>query len=84
MVGDPKQSIYRFRGAEVEVFMETHQAIEESGRVIPLGDNFRSRSEIIEFTNEFFKELMKEDPIGYTPSNPRREHRQTYGASFGH
>jgi len=73
VVGDPKQSIYRFRGAEVEVFMETHQAIEESGRVIPLGDNFRSRSEIIEFTNEFFKELMKEDPIGYTPSNPRRE-----------
>ncbi len=72
VVGDPKQSIYRFRGAEVGVFIETQQAIKGSGRVIPLSDNFRSRSEIIEFTNDFFSELMQGDPIGYTPSNPKR------------
>jgi ATP-dependent helicase/nuclease subunit A len=73
IVGDPKQSIYRFRGAEVEVFTQTKAEISTTGEAITLGDNFRSRPEIIDFTNAFFDRLMVGDSIGYEKSNPKRE-----------
>lgn len=50
VVGDAKQSIYRFRGAEVEVFRLAHQ----NRLVLPLKNNYRSAPEIIAFINEFF------------------------------
>lgn len=59
VVGDPKQSIYRFRGAEVEVFAETAAEIEANGgRVIQLAENYRSRAELIDFQNAFFDRLF--------------------------
>lgn len=74
VVGDPKQSIYRFRGAEVQVFTNTCQEIESrGGEVISLQDNFRSSPGIIRFTNEFFARLMAEDAIEYEPSRDNRE-----------
>jgi ATP-dependent helicase/nuclease subunit A len=53
VVGDPKQSIYNFRGAEVEVF---NQVRRDTGAPIQLDDNFRSVPEIMEFINHFFRE----------------------------
>lgn len=73
IVGDPKQSIYRFRGAEVKVFTEAREAIKASGAHVSLSTNFRSRPEIIRFNNAFFGALMRDDPIGYEPSDPHRE-----------
>ncbi len=74
VVGDPKQSIYRFRGAEVDVFLQAQkEIIAREGRHIALQDNFRSRPGIIRFANQFFQALMENDPIGYEESKPKRE-----------
>ena len=52
VVGDAKQSIYNFRGAEVNVFREIREA---SDVAIPLDDNFRSVPEVMDFVNDFFR-----------------------------
>ena len=59
IVGDPKQSIYGFRGADVRVFEKTKQRITENGgEDISLTENFRSLRDVIGFVNYFFKHLM--------------------------
>ncbi|NLY11634.1 MAG: UvrD-helicase domain-containing protein [Firmicutes bacterium] len=74
IVGDSKQSIYRFRGAEVNVFIEARNQIENNnGKHITLDVNFRSLPGIIDFTNDLFKPLMEGDPIEYEPSTARRD-----------
>ena len=63
MVGDVKQSIYRFRQAKPELFMEKYinYTLEESNnRKIQLYKNFRSRKEVIDGVNYIFKEIMFE------------------------
>ncbi|MBW2086976.1 MAG: UvrD-helicase domain-containing protein, partial [Deltaproteobacteria bacterium] len=54
--GDPKQSIYRFRGAEVDVF----QSMKRSLKRVNLEKNFRSQKRLIEFFNAFFQQVMPE------------------------
>ena len=62
VVGDPKQSIYRFRGADVSVFAKVRREIVQSGgRDIVLSDNFRTVDRILQVCNDVFKELMGED-----------------------
>ncbi|HOQ74015.1 MAG TPA: UvrD-helicase domain-containing protein [Limnochordia bacterium] len=68
VVGDPKQSIYRFRGAEVGVFVQTQREVAETGKGIFLETNFRSRPELIKFCNQFFHRLLAGEPIGFEPS----------------
>ena len=61
IVGDPKQSIYAFRGADVRVFNKTRQKIvENDGLAISLKENFRSLQGPIRFTNYFFDHLMQD------------------------
>ncbi|GIM47511.1 ATP-dependent helicase/nuclease subunit A [Collibacillus ludicampi] len=63
IVGDPKQSIYRFRGADVTIFSEMQKEIEEmDGRIAPLVNNFRSDPRLIEFVNGFFTKILAGDP----------------------
>ncbi|MDQ0217575.1 helicase-exonuclease AddAB subunit AddA [Peribacillus cavernae] len=62
MVGDVKQSIYRFRLAEPNLFLGkytrfTHDG-SEIGLRIDLNQNFRSRKEVLDGTNYLFKQLM--------------------------
>ena len=53
--GDLKQSIYRFRGAEVEVMAELRRALESGGgRVLALDRNYRSQEPLIDFFNTLF------------------------------
>lgn len=62
VVGDPKQSIYRFRGADVSVFAQVRQAIGEQGGVdITLPDNFRTVDSILNACNEVFANLLGTD-----------------------
>ena len=64
MVGDVKQSIYRFRLARPELFMEkyeTYDLQEGSNRRIDLHKNFRSRAQVLESTNEVFDKIMDRD-----------------------
>ena len=70
MVGDVKQSIYRFRLARPELFMEKYQhfSVEESSRQrIDLHRNFRSRREVVDAVNDIFYPLMGQDigNVGY-------------------
>ncbi|MCK4257516.1 MAG: UvrD-helicase domain-containing protein [Halanaerobiales bacterium] len=58
IVGDPKQSIYRFRGADVTVFKGLKKEISKIGKDILLDVNFRSRGKIIDFVNHFFEKIF--------------------------
>lgn len=59
VVGDPKQSIYRFRGADVNVFARVRRDIkEQNGKNIVLDDNFRTVDKILNFCNEVFPDLL--------------------------
>ncbi len=59
IVGDPKQSIYGFRGADVRVFDKAKQKIcDNDGKNIQLKENFRSLRDNVGFVNCFFERLM--------------------------
>ncbi len=68
MVGDVKQSIYRFRQAMPKLFLEKYSNYETvgtasndiNGRKIQLFKNFRSRDNVLDFTNLIFKNIMSE------------------------
>ena len=56
VVGDPKQSIYSFQGADIEVYYAAKEAIEASGGVIcELAKNYRSSASMVRSCNELFK-----------------------------
>ena len=64
MVGDVKQSIYRFRLARPELFMEKYETYTKeasSCQKIELHKNFRSRVETLDFANGIFYQIMKKD-----------------------
>jgi ATP-dependent helicase/nuclease subunit A len=63
VVGDVKQSVYRFRQAEPEIFLGRQLAWQERGesvrgRVLWLGENFRSQPGVLEAVNAIFERLM--------------------------
>ena len=61
MVGDVKQSIYRFRLAEPRMFLDRSRAYESGGadgQLLKLQSNFRSRPEILETVNTVFRDIM--------------------------
>jgi ATP-dependent helicase/nuclease subunit A len=61
LVGDVKQSIYRFRLAEPAIFRDYARAWRgPAGRTIPLTENFRSRESLLDFVNSLFEPLMRE------------------------
>lgn len=61
MVGDVKQSIYRFRLAEPQLFMEKYDSYQAEGphRKIELAQNFRSRASVLASVNDVFFPLMQ-------------------------
>lgn len=63
MVGDVKQSIYKFRLARPEIFMEKYSRYTEEGkeRKISLHRNFRSRREVTESVNHVFSRIMRRE-----------------------
>ncbi|MGI2295665.1 UvrD-helicase domain-containing protein [Paenibacillus sp. GXUN7292] len=54
VVGDPKQSIYRFRRADISIYNEVKARIEECGSILKLTANFRSAQSIGDFINGQF------------------------------
>lgn len=91
MVGDVKQSIYKFRGARPELFLEKYDnyilALDEEKKCkkdtkIQLFQNFRSRKNVLDFTNIIFKNIMskKLGDINYTEEeylNPSSKFEET-------
>lgn len=67
MVGDVKQSIYAFRSADPGIFMEKFDDFKKEDETkvrIDLNKNFRSRNEILDFTNDIFSYIMDKDMGG--------------------
>ncbi len=79
MVGDRKQSIYRFRRADPTVFSTMSNEIPASGR-LPLNVNFRSQPAVLNFVNHLFAPAME----NYEPLVPfqTKQHSPTPGVEF--
>jgi ATP-dependent helicase/nuclease subunit A len=68
LVGDVKQSIYRFRLADPKIFRDYAQGWrDQNGQTIHLAENFRSREGLLNFVNSVFEPLMREEigGVGY-------------------
>ena len=79
-VGDYKQSIYRFRGADPNVFRKLQEGTPQPGR-LPLTENFRSQPAILHFVNALFCEALstgghhgalQDEALKYEPLVPYR------------
>ena len=78
MVGDIKQSIYRFRNANPYIFKNKYDCYSkhDGGEKIDLNKNFRSRNEVINNINLIFNDIMN-DTIG--GANYKQEHQMIFG-----
>lgn len=66
VVGDPKQSIYRFRRADINVFHQMREIIVDSGgEVVTLSSNFRSLPEVMEWVNPCFEDYFAQLDLPY-------------------
>jgi ATP-dependent exoDNAse (exonuclease V) beta subunit len=62
IVGDPKQSIYRFRNADVSSYIQVRELFrQDTGKVVHLVNNFRSRNIVKHYFNSVFEDVMPED-----------------------
>ena len=63
MVGDVKQSIYKFRLARPELFLEKYDTYQETGDLcrIDLAKNFRSRVQVVDAVNGVFSRIMSRE-----------------------
>ncbi len=67
-VGDPKQSIYRFRRADIETYEEAKQVVAQSGELLHISQNFRSSASCVRWVNAVFGELIERPDDGaYQP-----------------
>ena len=78
VVGDPKQSIYRFRRADVEIYEMVKEAIAGAGLILNITQNFRSVPGVIDWVNRAFSGLIKKPDDGrympqYEPVHAMRE-----------
>ncbi len=70
VVGDPKQSIYRFRRADIMTYEKVKTCIEASGgEVVSLTSNFRSNEPIINWINQCFEQVFPAATTKYSPAN---------------
>jgi ATP-dependent exoDNAse (exonuclease V) beta subunit/very-short-patch-repair endonuclease len=81
IVGDPKQSIYRWRGGKAEQFIglsKNHNPFNNPEKVlVHLDKNYRSFSEVIDFNNRFFQQMSTEfENIDYKDLYQNHSHQQ--------
>jgi len=73
VVGDPKQSIFRFRRADIDIYNEVRARLGHSrhGSVLPLTSNFRSAPALCEWANEVFSQQFPPEPTLQSPKFAR-------------
>jgi CRISPR-associated exonuclease Cas4 len=78
LVGDPKQAIYRFRGADLATYLTVRRAIEQQfpGNIIRITSNFRSRGQILDHVNRCFEEKLSAQEAGYVALRGTRNEAQ--------
>ncbi|MCY3887336.1 MAG: UvrD-helicase domain-containing protein [Chloroflexi bacterium] len=90
IVGDLKQSIYRFRRADIDIYAEVEELFQRhpqgaaASRVDTLDVNFRSRPDLVAWHNHVFQALIQPDPdfLRAQPAyQPLRAHRQEAGTA---
>jgi ATP-dependent exoDNAse (exonuclease V) beta subunit len=89
IVGDPKQSIYRWRGGKAEQFIELskdYNPFNNPEKVLEhLDKNYRSYSQIIEFNNEFFQLLSNEfEHLDYKDLYQNHSHQKSNNKTGGY
>ena len=89
IVGDPKQSIYRWRGGKAEQFIElskTHNPFNnKEKKLFHLGKNYRSYSEVIDFNNKLFYFLSSEfTNLDYKDLYENHSHQKENNKSGGY
>lgn len=87
LVGDPKQSIYRFRGADITVWNEVEADLSAQREPLRLSENFRSDPTVVAFVNVAAREAIESTGravaalgaprVGYSELRPRREPQGT-------
>ena len=88
LVGDPKQAIFRFRGADVETYLAAKRvlAARDPAAILEITTNFRSEASILDFVNAHFSAMLDESQgqPGFTPLTPIRVHTDNPSvAAFG-
>jgi CRISPR-associated exonuclease Cas4 len=75
MVGDPKQAIYRFRGADIATYRLARAAIERQfpGNLVRVAANFRSCDDILRHINQCFQTPLQSQESGYVALEPTRK-----------
>ncbi len=76
LVGDPKQSIYRFRRADIQVYEFAKSRMAEHGVVLALTRNFRSVTPIGDFVNRYFQGRV------FRVATPRRRAGTVHANAF--
>jgi ATP-dependent helicase/nuclease subunit A len=78
-VGDPKQSIYRFRRADIGLFLDARDRF--TSAAVRLTTNFRTVPPLVAWVNEVFGDLMAEEVSGQQPRyEPLAAHREAHPA----
>jgi exodeoxyribonuclease-5 len=78
LVGDPKQAIYRFRGADVGAYVQARDAFraQDPGSLLSISTNFRSCASILTFVNERFEAVLSSNgQPGFTALDPFHDDR---------
>ena len=79
IVGDPKQSIYRFRRADVGVFVTmAEKIVDGGGNGVALVENYRSTASLLTFVNTLFSTVMDGAGAHPLPSQTDTRHRLRY------
>ncbi len=81
VVGDPKQSIYRFRRADIVTYNEVKKIIGENGQVVVLTANFRSLEPVIDWVNGTFDQVFPLEADAYSPARSPMDAIRTAGRS---
>jgi ATP-dependent helicase/nuclease subunit A len=69
VVGDPKQSIYRFRRADIVTYNQVREIVERTGgAVVQLSTNFRADGPLVEWVNRFFAGRFPAAPTAESPA----------------
>merc|ERR1712139_161711 len=67
-VGDPKQAIYKFRGGDIETYLE---AKSDAIEVFSLTNNFRSSNKLLDVINNLYKNGLRESKLEYNDLNSK-------------
>ena len=82
VVGDPKQSIYRFRRADIATYNQVRQIIERSGgQIVALSANFRTIGPLVEWVNETFDPVFPDKATVHAPARRPMQIGRTEGSS---